>query len=138
MGTQTKVHDFLKDSAHAAFRWGVHDCGLFAANCYRHVHGFDLMHGLRTRYRSPQGAAKLLKEMGGYIKLAESRFEKHGIVRVDRRMATTGAIGFVKQPKLGWTAGIFDGRDWLFAGMDGLTRYPAKMVERAYQRKEYE
>ncbi|MGD9538559.1 MAG: hypothetical protein AB7P52_11585 [Alphaproteobacteria bacterium] len=59
----------LSDAVEAArgrpFSWGTHDCALFAADCARAITGHDPLAAVRGTYGTAQGAARVLRRLGG-------------------------------------------------------------------------
>src|SRR3990170_2470650 len=47
------------------WRWGDHDCVLFAADLVLAMTGIDPMRGLRGRYNTAIGAARIIRRTGG-------------------------------------------------------------------------
>lgn len=131
--THKALHQYLASVRDKPFRWGYHDCCMFAANLYREVYGIDLAHGIRGKYRSPDGAKRVISEHGGLWKLLNSRTKEAGIVRVPPLQAQTGAIVLDKWDTIGWTVGIFDGRQALFISAGGLRGIPVSHTRHAFQ-----
>jgi len=53
------------------FRWGIHDCALFAVDLVRAITGTDLGTAVRGRYQDAQGAAEVMIEVFGTARLDE-------------------------------------------------------------------
>ena len=60
----------IERARHARFRWGEHDCALFAADVVRALTGFDLAAEFRGTYRSSLGARQWLRKYCGLLVLA--------------------------------------------------------------------
>ena len=55
----------IEDSRQRTFRWGCHDCCLFAADLVEAMTGWDPATGLRGTYCSELEAARLIQARGG-------------------------------------------------------------------------
>ena len=131
--THKALHQYLARVRAEPFRWGYHDCCMFAANLYRDVYRIDLAKGIRGKYRSPDGAERVIAEHGGLWKLINDRTKAAGMVRVSPLQAQTGAIVLNKWKPTGWTVGIFDGRQALFISAGGLRGIPISHTRHAFQ-----
>lgn len=61
-----------------AFSWGVHDCGILAADAVLAMTEVDLAEGFRGTYKDAQSAMKRLRVMGyrSHIEIAERHFRE--------------------------------------------------------------
>jgi len=63
--------EFVKSRQNTPFKWGEHDCTLFAADCVKVMTGIDLAEGNRN-YSSKQAAYLIVGKYGGIRKLVTS------------------------------------------------------------------
>jgi hypothetical protein len=61
---EDRLRTYLDRVNDEPFRWGRHDCALFAADCIRAMTGFDPGEAFRGRYDTKTGAAEALREFG--------------------------------------------------------------------------
>lgn len=95
----------VKERMNKPFAWGTHDCCLFAAACVHAVTGKDPALDVRGTYHTAQDAAMILRDLGGLLHVAESRFGEE----VPALMAQAGDVALVR----------FEGRDTLAICMGG-------------------
>lgn len=55
---------YLDTVAEEPFKWGSHDCALFAASAVQRMTGVDIAADFRGRYDTAKGAALALREVG--------------------------------------------------------------------------
>ena len=98
------------------FKWGRHDCCLFAADCCFAICGKDPASSYRGKYTTELGAKRALKLQHGSI---ESAFDSY-FQRIDPAFAQRGDVVFF-EGEFGGTAGIQgqDGVVWS-VGLNGL------------------
>jgi hypothetical protein len=65
ISVQISLINFLKSQQNASFAWGLNDCFLFASSCVEIMTGHDPMANWRGKYKTEQGALRLLKKHGG-------------------------------------------------------------------------
>jgi len=58
----------------APFRWGHHDCAMFAARCVAAITGVDPAAAYRETYADEAGAERVLTEVGGLDAALRARF----------------------------------------------------------------
>lgn len=61
---EARLAVYLDRVAEEPFKWGTHDCALFAADCVRAQTGVDPAEAYRGTYNSGRGAAEALQEHG--------------------------------------------------------------------------
>lgn len=121
--------DYLGGMRGAVFSWGQCDCALFAAGAVAAMTGTDPAAGVRGRYKSSRGAARVLHRDGA-ASLADwvgARFQPIG-------------TGFARRGDLvmaGGSLGICLGREAVFVGAEdareGLVRLPLREWEHAWR-----
>jgi hypothetical protein len=70
--------------------WGSTDCCFSACDVFADLHGIDPMAPVRGVYSDVIGAARLLKDYGGFVSMAETLAGAAGLIVSDGR---TGDIG---------------------------------------------
>ena len=121
------------------FAWGRHDCALFACEAARAVSGIDFAAGLRGRYRSAIGAARVLHRAGGGGRGgAAARIARaHGCAEVPPACAQAGDIVLIDALDPGGRRGealaVCLGARLAAAGPDGLAFPPAEAAKRAWR-----
>jgi hypothetical protein len=68
-----KLNELIEARLNKPFKWGEHDCCLFAADAILAMTGTDLASDLRGTYASKTKAAKIVKEKGGLAQIATDR-----------------------------------------------------------------
>lgn len=63
-GWEQRLHAATRAALRTPYRWGVHDCALFAADCVRAMTGVDLADGFRGRYDDEDSAIAVLRDLG--------------------------------------------------------------------------
>ena len=114
-----------------AFAWGRHDCALFAFDCVRAMTGVDHLAAFRGRYRSANGAARVLRSIGG-VKTIEELVT--GIFGQPRPVvaAQRGDVVLI-DGDLGPTLGVCLGARAAFSGPDGLVYAPTATARSAWR-----
>ena len=126
---ETALADYLAGHSGAVFAWGRCDCAMFAAGAVAAMTGTDPAAEVRGRYKSPIGAARVLKnagadDLGAWVSV---RFEEVGPVfahRGDLVMAD-GSLGVCTGP-VAWFIGEEN-------GAPGLVSRPMQEWERAWR-----
>lgn len=90
MSWHAELRSVIGERAVTPFRWGKHDCCLFAADCIKAKAGEDLAAAFRGAYKNRREAARLLREVGG-LAGAASRVGPE----VNPQSAEDGDIGIV-------------------------------------------
>jgi len=115
------------------FRYGRHDCCLFAADVARALTGRDPAADIRGKYRSRQGAQHLIDAAGGLEALAAQLAERSGYVEILPALAQRGDVVLIEtggQDALG----VIDLNGRIAAaGLDGLVYLPAAVGRRAWR-----
>lgn len=61
---QARLREYVAAQARAPFRYGKHDCALFAAGAVNAMTGVDLARGWRGKYRSLKRGLAMVREAG--------------------------------------------------------------------------
>ena len=93
-----RLNDFVALARERRFRWGTHDCMLFAADAVQAITGVDPARPYRGIYRNRREAERLMKEYagGGVSKLTELVTEDHSIPEIPPLMAQRGDVCLVE------------------------------------------
>lgn len=115
---EDRLGTYLDRVAEEPFRWGTHDCALFAASCVNAMTGVDPARDYRGTYDTGRGAAAALREHGAgtLLKTVRSWFgpEKsvHFAKRGDLVMRDSTAVG-ICVGRYSWFVGADQGLDRL-------------------------
>lgn len=123
-----RLHDYIASRRDTPFAWGRHDCALFAADWVQALTGADPAEGLRGRYRTALGAARLIKREGGLEAIAEARLGE----RINPRLAQRGDVVLLDGSH-GPTLGVCLGVDAAAPGADGLMLVPMRRAQAAWR-----
>lgn len=104
------------------FRWGEHDCALFALDCLDAQSGGNIAGQFRGTYDGPMSAA-LVFGPAGLLSFVAGVARTEGLVAVAPIQAGRGAICCFPW-RLGPTLGLLDGRLILSPDEQGLRRIP--------------
>jgi hypothetical protein len=80
LGTDS-LTKFLNRAAATPFEWGRFDCLLWLADWIMSQRNVDPASDLRGTYSTMLGAAKIVRDRGGMVRLIDGRVERHGIKR---------------------------------------------------------
>jgi len=67
-----ELHQFLQENKNITFKWGVTDCGLFAADAIKSFTGVDIAADFRGKYTTQIGAIKAFKTVAGGTTIADA------------------------------------------------------------------
>lgn len=70
----TRLSETLKLAINRPFSWGEHDCCLFASDCVMAICNFDPCENIRGRYKTKNGAFRVLQKEFGTLEEAVSRY----------------------------------------------------------------
>lgn len=85
--------DYLRSASLTGFDWGRNDCVLFGANWVRELTALDPVLGLRGRWKTARGAARVIASEGGTLDaLADARLSALGFAAVKPLMARRGDV----------------------------------------------
>lgn len=133
-----QYHQFLLDHAHAKFKWGSHDCSLFAANGIQAITGTDIASDFRGKYTNEEQAFALIKQLTGGTTVADAAAycaEKHGLTELKNPLfAQRGDLVVFTAPTGSLVAGLvhLNGRHIISVGENGLYKFPITNVKRAW------
>lgn len=113
----------IAERLHMPFAWGPNDCVSCACSIVQSYTGVDLMAPWRGRYSTALGAARIFKQHGGMLAMAETIFPQHGVSEIPVRQAMRGDIAIFVQPE-GPTMAVVNGALSLVHGKDGLKQLP--------------
>jgi hypothetical protein len=98
---------FLNIAAARPFAWGVHDCLLWLADWIETRCGVDPGAGFRGgRYSSMFGAARIVRDAGGMVRLVDQQVKAAGLSRVN-----VGARGDIAVVSVGGAGGEHFGNE---------------------------
>jgi hypothetical protein len=119
---------YLDRVAEEPFKWGSHDCALFAANCVKAMTGDDPVEAFRDVYDTAAGAALALREHGAgtLLKTMKSIFgdpiSPHFAQRGDVMMLDATTTG-ICVGRFSYFVGREEGRDGLIVVSTAACRY---------------
>lgn len=120
-GWDKRLNAVIADKVRAPFKWGIHDCCLFALDCVDAQIGTEFAKGIRGKYRSQKGAYKLLEEVGGY----EAYLRSLGFTKKPIEQAARGDVAFLGGA-MAWSVVVGD--KVVATGPDGLVSLPIDKV----------
>jgi hypothetical protein len=125
---QTRFAACLAERWARPFAWGSQDCGLFAADGVLAITGRDPAADLRGRYKTEQGAARVIKRLGGLGSIAAARFG----AEVWPALAQPGDVGLLVLADRELLA-ICNGTNWLAPGEHGVVQMSSSSAVRAWR-----
>jgi len=118
----------IEEHRHRPFRWGEHDCALFAADVVRAVTGVDHASRFRGLYDSPSQARRILERYGGLRALVSSILGRE----INTRFAQRGDVVLIKN-KDRELLGVCLGARCACPGDEGLVFFKMKDVLAAWR-----
>lgn len=116
-----KLSDAIEAARARPFKWGEHDCCLFAANVVQSIADVDYAASFRGKYDSEIGAARLIAPYGSLETMIDSILdEKVHPAFAQRGDVVLGAIGLndgAQVDALGICIGVYS----VLAGPEGLS-----------------
>lgn len=97
----------------APWAWGAADCCVSVADVFLALHGVDLAHRYRGTYSTAIGAARIVRQWGGFRDMAQHLATEGGLVVSD---AAPGAVGV----SAGGVANGLEGRAMLICVQPGI------------------
>ena len=132
---QERLIAAVADRRETPFRWGRHDCALFACDVAQAVCGIDFAAPLRGKYTTERGAAVALKRFcgSGLEEAAEKIAADHGCPEVPPLMARRGDIVILDSER-GPLLGVCVGQHVAKAGVkSGVQHVPITAARRAWR-----
>ena len=129
----------LDNHREVSFAWGSHDCALFAGDVAQSICGVDFAEGLRNRYKTALGAARVLKRFagGGLEQAAEKIARDHDCPEIAPLTAQRGDIVLaevlVSDGLLSDSFGVCLGERVAFATSKGFVQLPLAKARRAWR-----
>jgi hypothetical protein len=124
--------EFIESRRLTPFKWGEHDCCLFAADAVLAITGIDLAADFRGTYDSAIGANRILNANTDLEALIATHCERVGFAPVPVRFAGRGDIVVVEGEDRHW-AGIVLGDTIAGAGETGVVMSPLSAAKRAWR-----
>jgi hypothetical protein len=130
-------HTFLLSRAKTPFKWGEHDCALFAADGIQANTGVDIASDFRGKYSDQAGAMALIKQLTGGSTVADAAAwcaAKAGLVEwVHPKCAQRGDLVVFEAPNGDLVSGLVHLSGQVVAvGEGGLFKFPISKVLRAW------
>jgi hypothetical protein len=124
--------DFMESRRVTPFKWGEHDCCLFAADAVQAITGIDLAEQYRGTYDSALGAMRILNANTDIETLIAAQCEHAGFGHVSVKFAGRGDIALVEQDGLAW-AGVVLGETIAGPGETGVVYSPLWAAKRVWR-----
>lgn len=124
----SRLDDVIRAASERRFRYGYHDCCLFAADVVLALTGRDPAAELRG-YRGRRQAIQILAREGGLVPLVSRVLD---CAPVHAAMAAKGDVVFGSPIREG-AIGVCVGRLVAFAGVDGLSLHPRAVAALAWR-----
>ena len=130
----SRLEEHLQAARNRSFRWGRHDCAMFACGAVEAMTGADPAAPFRGRYRSEAGARRLLRAAGGGLaELVARQAQEQGAVEVPPLRAQRGDLCLAAGPDGLDGLGVCVGGAAAFMRPDGLAFLPIGRVKRAWR-----
>lgn len=133
---RTALTQTINDKRELEFKWGEHDCALWAASCVHAITGIDFAKDIRGTYTSPEGAYKQIIRVYDCHQITEI-FEKCLEGKpIHVASALPGDVMFRSSNMGGFDAivGICNGKSSLFLTEEqGLISIPTLELDGAYR-----
>jgi hypothetical protein len=128
-----RLSDVVQTARARPFKWGDHDCCLFACDAILAMTGVDMAEGLRGSYDDLPSAVAAMKRLcgGGLERLAEHIAAQYGR-EVAPAFAPRGAVTLFDDPAQGPALGVCLGARTANLGRNGLVMVPMRLVRRAW------
>lgn len=119
-GWEHDLHEVIEGARHRPFRWGSHDCAIWAASVRKAVTGIDPAPGWHGTYWTALGAARTIRRTGA-ADLCEAVTRELGAPLASVSLARRGDI-----ISDGTALGVCVGAQAAFLGPDGLVFRPMR------------
>jgi len=124
----TLLNDFISSRMDTPFKWGVHDCTLFAADCAWAITGTDPAKEYRGTYASETSAARIIVESGGFRELVNQNMGQE----INPKLAQRGDWVLIHQGD-SLALAVCMGINFVAAGKEGLIFSPMKEAITAWR-----
>jgi hypothetical protein len=124
--------DFVESRRATPFKWGEHDCCLFAADAVIAITGIDLASDFRGTYDSELSAMRIINANTDFETLIASHCERFGFGQIPVQFAGRGDLVIVEGLDRYW-AGIALGGIIAGPGKIGLIMSPMSAAKRAWR-----
>jgi hypothetical protein len=126
---RSRLDAFIAASVRKPFKWGEHDCALFADYGFEAQTGVSFGAELRGKYDTVEGGLKLLQEMGfaDHVELAAARLPE-----VAPSLARLGDIAAVEAGALGTSLTIVGGQHLVGPAIGMRGTLPRSLAFRAF------
>jgi hypothetical protein len=130
-------HEFLLSRAHTPFRWGRHDCALFAADGIRAMTGVDIAKSFRGKYYDEASAIAAIASIAGGTTVADAAAwcaKQHNLPELTFPLKAQRGDLCVFEDSGRLVTGLIhlNGRHIVAAGESGLRRIPITEIVRAW------
>jgi hypothetical protein len=134
MDWKTQLATFIELRLPRRFKWGKHDCCLFACDAWDQAFGVDIAEWFRGRYSTKEEADKLLEEFagGGLSKTMTKLARQFKLQKIERPFLQSGDLCLVKTD-LGDALGICWNGRIVAQGPKNLVMLPKMLVKRAWR-----
>ena len=128
---EERLRTYLDRVNEEPFKWGSHDCALFAADCVKAQTGVDPAEAYRGKYETAHGAARALREHGAgtLLRTLKSIFGES----INPHLAQRGDVVMLNAT----TTGVCVGRYSYFVGteqgVECLTTHPTAKCKYAFR-----
>lgn len=130
----SRFDSFMAERRAMPFAWGANDCCLFTCDAILAITGCDLAEGIRGTYDSALTAARVVADLGGIERIAETRTADFGFAELSRVLgARRGDVVLFDTADRGPALGICVGHMAAFVGPDGLGFVPLSDCRRAWR-----
>jgi hypothetical protein len=127
-GWEQRLAAYTRSHMRTPYRWGSHDCALFAAGAVEVITGEDFAHEFRGNYDDEPSAARVLSLIGcADVADLASRY----LHEISPSEARRGDVVMI-EGKLGPFLAIVDGRTAVGPAARGLTHSPVALAQRAW------
>lgn len=129
-GWRGRLLKVMAEHRRQPFKWGSHDCGIFAADCVKAMTGADFAEPYRGTYDTEEGAKKQLRRLGkgSHVHIVEELFKEIAPIE-----ATTGDIAVVDGGEGIQSLGIVNGDTIAVYGIRGIGFVSPASVVRAFR-----
>jgi hypothetical protein len=134
------LHKHLVATRALPFKWGTHDCALFAANAIESMTGVDIASDFRGLYHDEAGAKAAIEKVTGVVNgtvedAAAYCAAKHGLVELVHPLTARRGDLVVLEDSGRVIAGLvhLSGREIVSAGEKGLKKISIMNIKRAWR-----